>query len=94
MAHINLSREADAIVVAPASADFIAQLAQGRAAELLPLMCLARPLNRVPLLLGLGAWEAIAHPGPWWSVWWAPTLGTLLVGVPAWLLLGRGLAST
>lgn len=41
----------------------------------------------VPLLLGLGAWEAVAHPGPWWSVWWAPTLGTLLVGVPAWLLL-------
>ena len=29
MAHINLSREADAIVIAPASADFIAQLAQG-----------------------------------------------------------------
>jgi phosphopantothenoylcysteine decarboxylase/phosphopantothenate--cysteine ligase len=36
MAHINLSREADAIVVAPASADFIAKLAQGRADELLP----------------------------------------------------------
>jgi len=43
MAHIDLSREADAIVVAPASADFIAQLAQGRAGELLSLLCLARP---------------------------------------------------
>ena len=51
MAHINLSREADAIVVAPASADFIAQLAQGRAGELLPLLCLARPIARVPLLI-------------------------------------------
>ena len=43
MAHINLSREADAILVAPASADFIAKLAQGRADELLSLLCLARP---------------------------------------------------
>lgn len=51
MAHIELSREADAIVVAPASADFIAQLAQGRAGELLPLLCLARPAERVPLVV-------------------------------------------
>jgi phosphopantothenoylcysteine decarboxylase/phosphopantothenate--cysteine ligase len=43
MPHIDLSRGADAIVVAPASADFIAQLAQGRAEELLALLCLARP---------------------------------------------------
>src|SRR5674476_1520045 len=32
MAHINLSRAADAIVIAPASADFIAKLAHGLAA--------------------------------------------------------------
>ena len=51
MAHINLSRDADAILVAPASADFIAQLAQGRAGELLSLLCLARPVGRCPLLL-------------------------------------------
>ena len=51
MAHINLSREADAMVIAPTSADFIAQLAQGRTGELLSLMCLARPIERVPLLL-------------------------------------------
>ena len=38
MPHINFSREADAIVVAPASADFIAKLAQGRADELLSLI--------------------------------------------------------
>ena len=51
MAHINLSREADAILVAPASADFMAKLLHGRADDLLSLMCLARPLERVPLLL-------------------------------------------
>ncbi len=46
MAHINLAREADAVLVAPASADFIAQLAQGRAGEILSLTCLARPIAR------------------------------------------------
>ncbi|MDE2400480.1 MAG: bifunctional phosphopantothenoylcysteine decarboxylase/phosphopantothenate--cysteine ligase CoaBC [Burkholderiales bacterium] len=51
MAHINLSREADAILVAPASADFMAKLAQGRADELLSLLCLARPRERCPLLV-------------------------------------------
>ncbi|WP_218509148.1 bifunctional phosphopantothenoylcysteine decarboxylase/phosphopantothenate--cysteine ligase CoaBC [Variovorax sp. dw_308] len=51
MPHINLSREADAIVLAPCSADFIARLVQGRADELLSLLCLARPRDRVPLLL-------------------------------------------
>ena len=51
MPHINLSREADAILIAPCSADFIARLVQGRADELLSLLCLARPAQRVPLLL-------------------------------------------
>ena len=51
MAHINLSREADAIVVAPASADFLAKLLHGRADDLLSLMCLARPIESVPLLV-------------------------------------------
>ncbi len=51
MPHINLSREAHAIVIAPCSADFIARLVQGRADELLSLLCLARPTERVPLLL-------------------------------------------
>jgi phosphopantothenoylcysteine decarboxylase/phosphopantothenate--cysteine ligase len=51
MAHINLSREADAIVVAPASADFMAKLLHGRADELLSLLCLARPVADCPLLL-------------------------------------------
>jgi len=51
MAHINLTRDADALLIAPASADTIAKLAQGRADELLGLMCLARPRERCPLLL-------------------------------------------
>ena len=51
MPHINLAREADAIVIAPASADVMAKLVQGRADDLLSLMCLARPAARVPLLV-------------------------------------------
>ncbi len=51
MPHINLSREADAILIAPASADFMAKLIHGRADDLLSLMCLARPLDKVPLIL-------------------------------------------
>ena len=51
MAHINLTRQADAVLVAPASADFMAKLAQGRADELLSLLCLARPIERCALLL-------------------------------------------
>lgn len=51
MAHINLSREADAILIAPASADFMAKLLHGRADDLLSLMCLARPIDQVPLLI-------------------------------------------
>ena len=51
MAHINLSRQASAILVAPASADFMAKLIHGRADDLLSLMCLARPLESTPLIL-------------------------------------------
>ncbi|MDA8127247.1 MAG: bifunctional phosphopantothenoylcysteine decarboxylase/phosphopantothenate--cysteine ligase CoaBC [Betaproteobacteria bacterium] len=42
MAHIHLSRDADLILVAPASADFLARLAHGRADDLLATLCLAR----------------------------------------------------
>jgi phosphopantothenoylcysteine decarboxylase/phosphopantothenate--cysteine ligase len=63
MAHINLTREADAVLVAPASADFIAQLAQGRAGDLLSLLCLARPIERCPLLIAPAMnREMWAHP--------------------------------
>jgi phosphopantothenoylcysteine decarboxylase / phosphopantothenate---cysteine ligase len=63
MPHINLSREADAILVAPCSADFMAKLLHGRADELLSLMCLARPMDKVPLLLAPAMnREMWAHP--------------------------------
>ena len=42
MDHIAISRGADGIVVAPASADFLAKLAHGRADDLLSTLCLAR----------------------------------------------------
>lgn len=52
MPHIELSRTADAIVIAPASADFIAKLVQGRADDLLSTLCLARdcPLLVAPAM--------------------------------------------
>src|SRR5690349_920859 len=63
MAHINLTREADAVVIAPASADIIAKLVQGRADDLLSLMCLARPIGRCPLLVAPAMnREMWAHP--------------------------------
>jgi phosphopantothenoylcysteine decarboxylase/phosphopantothenate--cysteine ligase len=48
MAHIDLSRNADAILIAPASADFISKLAHGLADDLLSTLCLAR---KCPLLI-------------------------------------------
>jgi len=51
MPHINLSREADAILIAPATADFMARLLHGRCDDLLSLMCVARPIDRVPLII-------------------------------------------
>ncbi len=52
MAHIDLTRGADAILVAPASADFMAKLVQGRADDLLSTLCLARacPLLVAPAM--------------------------------------------
>src|SRR3569832_1428904 len=48
MGHIALARWADVIVVAPATADFMAKLAHGRADDLLSTLCLA---STAPLLL-------------------------------------------
>src|SRR5690606_8004864 len=49
MAHINLTRGADAIVIAPASTDFIARLAHGLADDLLSTLCVAK--GPCPLLV-------------------------------------------
>ena len=52
MAHIDLSRSADLIVIAPASADFLARVAHGMADDLLATMVLARdcPLLVAPAM--------------------------------------------
>lgn len=49
MAHINLTRGADAILIAPASTDFMAKLAHGLADDLLSTLCVAR--GDCPLLV-------------------------------------------
>jgi phosphopantothenoylcysteine decarboxylase/phosphopantothenate--cysteine ligase len=82
MAHINLSREADAILIAPCSADFMAKLLHGRADDLLSLMCLARPLERVPLLLAPAMnREMWAHPATQRNMAQLRADGTHLLGV-------------
>jgi phosphopantothenoylcysteine decarboxylase / phosphopantothenate---cysteine ligase len=81
MAHINLTREADAVLVAPASADFIAKVAQGRADELLSLLCLARPIERCPLLLAPAMnREMWAHPATQRNVAQARADGATVLG--------------
>ncbi len=82
MAHINLGREADAILIAPCSADFIARLVQGRADELLSLMCLARPQERVPLLLAPAMnREMWAHPATQRNLAQVAQDGAVVLGV-------------
>jgi phosphopantothenoylcysteine decarboxylase/phosphopantothenate--cysteine ligase len=60
MAHIELSRAADAILIAPASADLMAKLSLGLADDLLTTLCLARdcPLLLAPAM-NLQMWQ---HP--------------------------------
>jgi phosphopantothenoylcysteine decarboxylase/phosphopantothenate--cysteine ligase len=82
MPHINLSREADAILIAPCSADFIARLVQGRADELLSLLCLARPAQRVPLLLAPAMnREMWAHPATQRNLAQVAQDGAVVLGV-------------
>ncbi|MGC3986079.1 MAG: bifunctional phosphopantothenoylcysteine decarboxylase/phosphopantothenate--cysteine ligase CoaBC [Pseudorhodoferax sp.] len=82
MPHINLSREADAIVLAPCSADFIARLVQGRADELLSLLCLARPAHRVPLLVAPAMnREMWLHPATQRNMAQLASDGAVLLGV-------------
>ena len=90
MPHINLSREADAIVIAPCSADFMAKLLHGRADDLLSLMCLARPLSggesgtdkAVPLLIAPAMnREMWAHPATQRNMAQLTADGTTILGV-------------
>ena len=85
MAHINLTRGADAIVIAPASADCIAKLAQGRADDLLSLTCLARPWaaaeGRCPLLVAPAMnREMWAHPATQRNVAQVVVDGAVILG--------------
>jgi phosphopantothenoylcysteine decarboxylase/phosphopantothenate--cysteine ligase len=81
MAHINLSREADAVLVAPGSADFIAKLVHGHADDLLSLLCLARPIERCPLLVAPAMnREMWAHPATRRNVVQLQSDGATLLG--------------
>lgn len=78
MPHIALSREASAIVVAPASADFMAKLAHGFANDLLSTLCLARecPLLVAPAM-NKQMWE---HPATQRNVQTLQQDGVTLLG--------------
>lgn len=82
MPHINLSRQADAILLAPCSADFLAKLVHGRADELLSLLCLARPIERVPLLVAPAMnREMWSHPATRRNMAQLAADGAVLLGV-------------
>lgn len=78
MAHIDLSREADAILVVPASTDFIAKLAHGLCDDLLSTMCVARdgPLLIAPAM-NLQMWT---HPATQRNVAQAIDDGVIVLG--------------
>ncbi|TFW10550.1 bifunctional phosphopantothenoylcysteine decarboxylase/phosphopantothenate--cysteine ligase CoaBC, partial [Oxalobacteraceae bacterium OM1] len=50
MPHIDLTRDADALVIAPCSADFLFKLAHGACDDLLSTLCVARPMM-LPVLV-------------------------------------------
>ena len=86
MPHINLTRGADAVLIAPATADLIARLAQGRADDLLTLTCLARPWGvgerPVPLILAPAMnREMWAHPATQRNVAQVRADGALVLAV-------------
>ena len=61
MGHIELSRDRDVIVVAPASADFMAKIANGLADDLLSALCLARRCRlMVAPAMNVEMWENAA----------------------------------
>ena len=82
MAHINLTRAASAILIAPASADFMAKLIHGRADDLLSLLCLARPAQSTPLILAPAMnREMWSHPATQRNVSQLKEDGAVVLGV-------------
>jgi phosphopantothenoylcysteine decarboxylase/phosphopantothenate--cysteine ligase len=81
MAHIDLSRDADAIVIAPATADVIARLVHGLADDLLTTLCLARtcPLLVAPAM-NRQMWE---HPATRRNIGLLASDGALVLGPDA-----------
>ncbi len=78
MGHIDVSRGADAIVVAPASADFLAKLVHGRADDLLSTLCLAR---ECPLLVAPAMNRQMwAHPATQRNIAQLRTDGVTILG--------------
>jgi phosphopantothenoylcysteine decarboxylase/phosphopantothenate--cysteine ligase len=81
MGHIMLSRDADALVVAPASAHFIAKLAAGLCDDLLSTLALARPRQRCRLLvapaMNVEMWE---HPATQRNVRTIEADGAVILG--------------
>jgi len=63
MGHIELARWADRVVIAPASADFLARLAHGHANDLLSTLCLATdaPLTVAPAVI-VGSTAVMTSP--------------------------------
>jgi phosphopantothenoylcysteine decarboxylase/phosphopantothenate--cysteine ligase len=63
MPHIDLTRDADAILIVPCSADFMSKLAHGACDDLLSTLCLARPAG-LPLLIApamnVEMWQNVA----------------------------------
>ncbi len=81
MPHINLTRGADAVIVAPASTDFIARLAQGRCDEIVSLACVARPAERCALLVAPAMnREMWVHPATQRNIAQVVSDGALLLG--------------
>ena len=82
MAHINLTRGADAIVIAPASTDFIGKLAHGLANDLLSTLCVAR--GTCPLLIAPAMnREMWLHPATQRNVAQVQADGAVLLGPAA-----------
>ncbi|ARU30395.1 phosphopantothenate synthase [Sulfuriferula sp. AH1] len=81
MAHIQLTRDSDLVVVAPATADFIARLAHGLAGDVLSALCLARtcPLMLAPAM-NRQMW---AHPATRRNVRQLAEDGVMLLGPAA-----------
>ncbi|MBP6095318.1 MAG: bifunctional phosphopantothenoylcysteine decarboxylase/phosphopantothenate--cysteine ligase CoaBC [Methyloversatilis sp.] len=83
MAHIDLTRDAQLVVIAPATADCMARLAQGRADDLLAMLCLARDTDCALMLapaMNRQMWE---HPATQRNMYTLRNDGAVVVGPAA-----------